>query len=215
MRKPYLDRSEQWLMSIYEEDASPGAASEGEPLAISNALKDGSGSGADGVSDKEVENVRVGVIAVDVRTGKVVHDTFEEGSGQRQELHTRLRHLRSVNNRFFLGGDAVCVLYNSRRMIGEWGGVGCWIDFLHVSLNFRSSTRLLSLLAARISKCRFSEGIGRCTRNVVELQFIKNCLDPGASLYPIRMKKPLLRLQAPTASHTEVFHFARICEAFF
>lgn len=84
-------------MSIYEEDASPGATSEGEPLAISNALKDGSGSDADGLSDKEIEKVRVGLIAVDVRTGKVIHDTFEEGSGQRPELHTRLRHLRSVN----------------------------------------------------------------------------------------------------------------------
>lgn len=79
-------------MSVYEEDASTGAASRGEPLSISIAL---SGSGIGG-GEKEAENVRVGLIAVDVRTGKVVHDTFEEGSGQRQELDTRLRHLRSV-----------------------------------------------------------------------------------------------------------------------
>ena len=84
------DRSEQWLLSIYEEDASPGA-SEGEPLSISLALNK-SGDG-DGVA-AEVETVRVGLVAVDVRTGKVVHDTFVEGSGQRQELDTRLRHLR-------------------------------------------------------------------------------------------------------------------------
>ncbi|CAM9530566.1 unnamed protein product, partial [Hapterophycus canaliculatus] len=84
------ERSEQWLMCLYEEDASPGTASEGEPLSISIALNDGSGD----LPEKEVERVRVGLIAVDVRTGKVVHDTFEEGSGQRQELHTRLTHLR-------------------------------------------------------------------------------------------------------------------------
>ncbi|CAM9414281.1 unnamed protein product, partial [Ectocarpus sp. 8 AP-2014] len=91
---PQLDheRSEQWLMSMYEEDASPGASTEGEPLSISIALNDGGG----GVAEKQAERVRVGLIAVDVRTGKVVHDAFEEGSGQRQELHTRLRHLRPL-----------------------------------------------------------------------------------------------------------------------
>lgn len=77
-------------MSIYEEDASTGAGSGGEPLSISIALNGGDNGGG----EKEAEKVRVGLIAVDVRTGKVVHDTFEEGSGQRQELHTRLRHLR-------------------------------------------------------------------------------------------------------------------------
>lgn len=85
-------------MSIYEEDASTGAASRGEPLSISIALN-GSGNGD---AEKEAEKVRVGLIAVDVRTGKVVHDTFEEGPGQRQELHTRLRHMRSVG-----AGDSV------------------------------------------------------------------------------------------------------------
>lgn len=83
-------------MSIYEEDASPGA-SEGEPISISLALRDGDrkqGDSSAGVD--EVDTVRVGLVAVDVRTGKVVHDTFVEGSGQRQELDTRLRHLRSV-----------------------------------------------------------------------------------------------------------------------
>lgn len=79
-------------MSIYEEDASTAAGSRGEPLSISIALK-GSDNGG---GEKEAEKVRVGLIAVDVRTGKVIHDTFEEGSGQRQELHTRLRHLRWV-----------------------------------------------------------------------------------------------------------------------
>ncbi len=79
-------------MSLYEEDASPGAASGGEPLSISIALY-----GSDS-SQKEAETVRVGVVAVDVRTGTVVHDSFEESSGQRQELHTRLRHIRSANN---------------------------------------------------------------------------------------------------------------------
>lgn len=98
-----MDRSEQWLMSMYEEDASPGASTEGEPLSISIALNDGSGGGA----EKQVERVRVGLIAVDVRTGKVVHDAFEEGSGQRQELHTRLRHLRSVGAE----GTGACVLF--------------------------------------------------------------------------------------------------------
>ena len=91
---PNRDRSEQWLLSLYEEDASPGA-SEGEPLSISLALNKGGGDGGDGVA-AEVETVRVGLVAVDVRTGKVVHDTFVEGSGQRQELDTRLRHLRLV-----------------------------------------------------------------------------------------------------------------------
>lgn len=98
-------------MSMYEEDASPGACSEGEPLSISIALNDGGGGGGGGTG-KQVERVRVGLIAVDVRTGKVVHDTFEEGSGQRQELHTRLRHLRSVGRR---GG--VCV-----SVVGQSGG---------------------------------------------------------------------------------------------
>lgn len=88
-------------MSIYEEDASTCAGSRSEPLSISIALN---GSGNDGGGEKEAEKVRVGLIAVDVRTGKVVHDTFEEGSGQRQELHTRLRHLRSVEA--VLGWDA-------------------------------------------------------------------------------------------------------------
>eukprot|EP00752_Nemacystus_decipiens_P013477 g11936.t1 len=92
---PQVDhaRSEQWLMSIYEEDASTGAGSRGEPLSISIALK---GDDSNGGGDEEIEKVRVGLIAVDVRTGKVVHDTFEEGWGQRQELHTRLRHLRPL-----------------------------------------------------------------------------------------------------------------------
>lgn len=126
-------------MSIYEEDASPGAASEGEPLSISTALKDGSGSGADGVSEKEVEKVRVGLIAVDVRTGKVVHDTFEEDSGQRQELHTRLRHLRLVKAVFFF----VCIflsLYDRRVGIGS--------IFFMCGVFYRSSLRL-SLLPVR------------------------------------------------------------------
>lgn len=85
-------RSEQWLLSIYEEDASSGA-SEGEPLSISLALRDGGGGGA----SEEVDTVRVGVVAVDVRTGKLVHDSFVERSGQRQELDTRLRHIRLVS----------------------------------------------------------------------------------------------------------------------
>ncbi|CAM9141631.1 unnamed protein product, partial [Laminaria digitata] len=92
------ERSEQWLLSLYEEDASPGA-SEGEPLSISLALSksegDGGGGDVGGVA-AEVERVRVGLVAVDVRTGKVVHDTFVEASGQRQELDTRLRHLRPL-----------------------------------------------------------------------------------------------------------------------
>lgn len=94
-----LRRSEQWLLSIYEEDASPGA-SEGEPISISLALRDAGGGGGEnggaGVGAGEVDAVRVGLVAVDVRTGRVVHDTFVEGSGQRQELDTRLRHLRFV-----------------------------------------------------------------------------------------------------------------------
>lgn len=89
---PIRHRSEQWLMSLYEEDASPGAASGGEPLSISIAL-----CGSDSSSQKEARTVRVGLVAVDVRTGKMVHDSFEESSGQRQELHTRLRHLRSAS----------------------------------------------------------------------------------------------------------------------
>lgn len=116
-------------MSIYEEDASPGAVSEGEPLAISNALKDDNGNGSDGVSDKEVEKVRVGLIAVDVRTGRVIHDTFEEGSGQRQELHTRLRHLRSVKagSGCLWEQRRLCVIFLSPY--DRWvGGKGYWID---------------------------------------------------------------------------------------
>ncbi|CAM9167363.1 unnamed protein product, partial [Scytosiphon promiscuus] len=86
------ERAEQWLMCIYEEDSSPGAVSEGEPLSISIALNSSSGD----APEREVEKVRVGLIAVDVRTGKVVYDAFEEGSGQRQKLHTRLTHLRPL-----------------------------------------------------------------------------------------------------------------------
>lgn len=75
-------------MSIYEEAVSSPDAPHGEPLSISLALA-GAGEGEDTVG-----MVRVGLIAVDVRTGKVVHDAFVEYSGQRQELDTRLRHLR-------------------------------------------------------------------------------------------------------------------------
>lgn len=83
-------------MSVYEEDASPGV-SDGEPISISLALRDGSEGGRIGRSGGEdaADTVRVGLVAVDVRTGKVVHDTFVERLGQRQELDTRLRHLRS------------------------------------------------------------------------------------------------------------------------
>lgn len=104
-------------MSIYEEDASTGAASRGEPLSISIALNGGDGSG-----EKEAEKVRVGLIAVDVRTGKAVHDTFEEDSGQRQELHTRLRHLRSVGAGF--GGRGSVFLSLGPR-------VGGYVDERH------------------------------------------------------------------------------------
>lgn len=103
-------RSEQWLLSIYEENAAPDAA-EGESLSIALALRDNSsygdsvvrsGSGEDEggrlaeSGGQEVDAVRVGVVAVDVRTGKLVHDAFAEGSGQRRELDTRLRHLRYI-----------------------------------------------------------------------------------------------------------------------
>lgn len=90
---------------MYEEDASPGASPSegGEPLAIALALRDnkklsrkgGDDDSAGGTDvDVDVDRVRVGVVAVDVRTGKVVHDAFVERSGQRRELDTRLRHLK-------------------------------------------------------------------------------------------------------------------------
>lgn len=94
-------------MCIYEEDASPGSVSEGEPLSISIALNGGS----DDVPEKEVAKVRVGLVAVDVRTGKVVHDTFKEGSGQRQELHTRLTHLRCVGRDWFGGREKYVLVF--------------------------------------------------------------------------------------------------------
>lgn len=50
---------------------------------------DATGNGADAV-----DTVRAGVVAVDVRTGKVVYDAFVERAGQRRELDTRLRHLK-------------------------------------------------------------------------------------------------------------------------
>lgn len=84
-------RPEQWLVSIYEEDASSPTASQGEPLSISLALSDAQGGSC---GEGEVKTVRIGIVAVDVRTGKVVHDTCVESSGQRQEFETRLRHLR-------------------------------------------------------------------------------------------------------------------------
>lgn len=112
-------------MSVYEEDASPGASPKGggEPLSIALALRDnatasrkntssrnsspagssggdgregeGSDSGkATGNDADAVDTVRAGVVAVDVRTGKVVYDAFVERAGQRRELETRLRHLK-------------------------------------------------------------------------------------------------------------------------
>lgn len=101
-------RSEQWLLSLYEEDASSDAKP-GEPVSIAFALRDGACQGArkrsrdgpggspgedPGVDGPEADKVRIGVVAVDVRTGRVVHDTFVETSGQRRELDTRVRHLR-------------------------------------------------------------------------------------------------------------------------
>lgn len=103
--RTHMNRSEQWLLSIYEEDASPDASSDGEPITIALALRDespacgtggsgGSGGGDLGAGDKDVDDVRMGVVAVDVRTGKVVHDAFLDTAGQRRELDTRLRHLK-------------------------------------------------------------------------------------------------------------------------
>ncbi|CAM9514714.1 unnamed protein product [Discosporangium mesarthrocarpum] len=85
-------RSEQWLLALYEEDANaiPG---EGEPLSISLAL---GGKGEGHIQETVIETVRLGIVAVDVRTGVVVYDSFEETKGQRRELDTRLRHLRPL-----------------------------------------------------------------------------------------------------------------------
>lgn len=94
------------MLSVYEEDTEGDG---GEPVSIALALHDEgrrngrhcSDQGEDDTSgsfqgDKEpkLDSVRVGVVAVDVRTGRVIHDTFLETLGQRRELDTRLRHLR-------------------------------------------------------------------------------------------------------------------------
>lgn len=73
-------------------------------------MADGAQVGTGGGGEEEFPKVRVGIVAVDVRTGKVVHDTFVESSGQRQELDTRLRHLRSVQDYYSVGCKFLAVL---------------------------------------------------------------------------------------------------------